>query len=45
MSAKAKILQSLYRRGKVTVEGLKQAVLDNVITQDEFIQIVGVQFE
>ena len=41
MSAKAKALQTLYRRGKVTVEGLRKAMHDGVITTDEFLIIVG----
>lgn len=42
MSKKAKVLQDLYRRGKVTKEGLRQAVIDGVITEEEYIMIVGV---
>lgn len=41
MSSKAKILAELYRRHKVTKEGLRQAVLDGVITEEEYIEIVG----
>lgn len=41
MSPKAKALQNLYRRGKVTIEGLRQAVADGVITADEFKLITG----
>ena len=41
MSARAKALQNLYRRHKITVDGLRKAVEDGVITQDEFDIIVG----
>lgn len=41
MSNKAKTLQNLYRRGKVTEEGLQQAVKDGVITQEEYNIIVN----
>ena len=41
MSARAKALQNLYRRGKITIEGLQKAVADGVITQEEYIMIVG----
>lgn len=41
MSARAKALQNLYKRGKITIDGLRQAVADGVITQEEFDIIVG----
>lgn len=41
MSARAKALQNLYRRGKVTIEGLQKAVADGVITVEEYNIIVG----
>ena len=43
MSAKAKALQNLYKRGKITREGLLKAVEDGVITQEEYVMIVGVE--
>lgn len=43
MSERAKQLQALYRRGKVTKEGLQKAVRDGVITEEEYIIIVGVE--
>lgn len=39
MSRKAKILEKLYKEGKVTYEGLEKAVIDGVITEEEFKQI------
>lgn len=41
MSNKAKTLQNLYRRGKVTEEGLQKAVEDGVITQEEYNTIIN----
>lgn len=41
MSPKAKALQNLYRRGKVTIEGLRKAVEDGIITEAEFTAITG----
>lgn len=38
-----KVLKDLYRRGKVTKAGLKKAVTDKVITQEEYKEIVGVK--
>lgn len=41
MSARARALQNLYRRGKITIDGLQQAVRDNVITAEEYEIITG----
>ena len=41
MSAKAKAMANLYRRNKVTKDGLKQAVVDGVITAAEYTGITG----
>jgi len=41
MSPKAKAMQNLYRRNKVTIEGLRKAVEDDVITAIEFKIITG----
>lgn len=41
MSARAKALQNLYRRGKVTKDGLRNAVRDGIITEDEYAEITG----
>ena len=42
MSAKAKVLAMLYRKGKVTKEGLRKALEDGVITDSEYLEIAGV---
>ena len=41
MSARAKAMATLYRRNKVTKDGLKQAVEDGVITAAEYTEITG----
>lgn len=41
MSARAKAMASLYRRKKVTKEGLQQAVVDGVITAAEYQEMTG----
>lgn len=45
MSAKAKALENLYRRNKVTKDGLKQAVIDGVITPEQYTGIVGEAYQ
>lgn len=44
MSPKAKALFNLYRRGKVTIAGLREAVSDLVITEEEFYMITGEKY-
>lgn len=41
MSARAKAMANLYRNGRVTIDGLKQAVVDGVITVAEYEIITG----
>ena len=36
MSAKAKSLQRLYDAGRISIDGLRKAVADGVLTEDEF---------
>lgn len=42
MSKRALVLQNLYRRGRVTKEGLLKALEDGVITDSEYLEIAGV---
>ena len=44
MSAKVKALESLYRRKKITKDGLKKAVLDGVLTVEEYEEITGEKY-
>ena len=43
MSAKAKALKNLYKRGKIALAGVRQALEDGIITQEEFDWIVEAQ--
>lgn len=45
MSVKAKVLKRLYDRGKVTKDGLRQSVIDGVITAEEYAEITGEVYE
>lgn len=38
---RAKALENLYRRNKITKDGLKKAVTDGVITAEEYKKITG----
>lgn len=41
MSAKAKAVRTLYRAKRITIEGVKQAVKDGLITAAEYEIITG----
>lgn len=41
MSAKAKAINTLYRVKRITIEGVRQAVADGLITEDEYKTITG----
>lgn len=41
MSVKAKAIQTLYRAKRITIDGVRQAVVDGLITEAEFKIIVG----
>ena len=41
MSARAKAMDNLYRRNRITKDGLKKAVTDGVITAAEYEKITG----
>lgn len=45
MSAKAKAIRTLYRMKRITLEGVRRAVEDNIITTDEFYKITGEIYE
>ena len=44
MSAKAKAIRTLYRMKRITIEGVRQAVADNLITAEEYEEITGEQY-
>ena len=41
MTAKAKAIKTLYRAKRITIDGVKQAVIDGVITEKEYTEITG----
>lgn len=41
MTAKAKAIQTLYRAKRIAIDGVKQAVIDGVITETEYAKITG----
>lgn len=45
MSVKAKAIRTLYRAKRITIEGVRQAVEDGLITADEYKQITGEDYE
>ena len=44
MSTKAKAIRNLYRMGRISLEGVRQAVHDNIITKEEYELITGEAF-
>lgn len=42
LSIKAKAVQNLYRRGMINRAGLQKALVDHVITAEEYNIIIGV---
>ena len=45
MSVKAKAIRTLYRMKRITIDGVRQAVVDGLITADEFTEITGEVYE
>ena len=41
MSAKAKAIRTLYRAKRITLDGVKQAVVDGLITKEEYKEIIN----
>lgn len=41
MTAKAKAIRTLYRAKRITIEGVRQAVEDGLITAEEYETITG----
>ena len=41
MSAKAKAIKTLYRAKRISIDGVRQAVVDGLITVVEFRKITG----
>ena len=45
MDARAKALANLYRRRRITKAGLRQAVNDGLITEEQYQEIVGEAYQ
>lgn len=45
MNAKAKAIRTLYRAKRITIDGVKQAVVDGLITTAEYQMITGEIYE
>lgn len=45
MNAKAKAIKTLYLADRITIEGVKEAVKNRIITPEEFKIITGVDYE
>lgn len=41
MSVKAKAIRTLYRAKRITIDGVRQAVVDGLITEAEYAEITG----
>lgn len=44
MSAKAKAIKTLYNAKRINLDGVKKAVINNIITEDEFFMITGEKY-
>lgn len=44
MSVKAKAIRTLYRAKRITIDGVRQAVEDGLITEAEFKAITGEEY-
>ena len=44
MSVKAKAIKTLYKVKRITLEGVKQAVADGIITEAEYEAITGKKY-
>ena len=44
MSAKAKAIKTLYKAKRITMEAVKRAVRDGIITAAEYLEITGKEY-
>lgn len=44
MSVKARAIRTLYRAKRINLNGVKKAVEDGVITEEEFTEITGKEY-
>lgn len=45
MNAKAKAIKTLYLANRISIEGVKKAVVDRVITKEQYAEITGKDYE
>lgn len=45
MSARAKAIRTLYRAKRINLDGVKQAVVDGIITEEEYKTITGEDYK
>jgi hypothetical protein len=44
MTTKAKAIRTLYRANRITIEGVREAVVNGLISEAEYKEITGVQY-
>ena len=44
MNARAKAIKTLYKAKRITLDGVKKAVADKLITEAEYTEITGEQY-
>lgn len=44
MTAKAKAIKTLYKAKRITIEGVKQAVAEKIITAEQYEEITGEKY-
>ena len=45
MNVKAKAIKTLYLAGRITLEGVKQAAVNGVITKEQYTEITGKEYK
>lgn len=45
MNAKAKAIKTLYKANRISLDGVKQAVINGVITEEQYTEITGKDYE
>jgi len=44
MNVKAKAIKTLYKAGRISIDGVKKAVEDGIITKEQYLEITGKQY-
>lgn len=44
MTIRVRAIKTLYRAGRITIEGVRQAVIDGIITEAAYADITGEEF-